>query len=211
MSYSLYDQSLYTDGIASLGMNAIVQNSYTGNQIGSPPYAGNCPSGSSTSFQGSIPAQHTAEQPQRGDIIPTLADLGNKVYHDTIANTPVTAFDLQCCPDPGACQDQVAWRAAYKGCSPTYFADAPSDSVEVAPLGDRYWVADLSALLYERSIAQQAEPDPYSFMNARQMWMQFAWTDMVESKDRFTRPLSSLDQSYAVRFKTQGAPRFTNF
>jgi hypothetical protein len=83
----------------------------------------------------------------------------------------------------------------------------------VAPLGDRYWVADLDPLKFERSLMQAAEPNPYDFMNARQMWMQFLNKDLVERGDPYTRPLPSnnLSASYCMRQNTQGPPAYTNF
>jgi hypothetical protein len=81
----------------------------------------------------------------------------------------------------------------------------------VAPLGDRYWVADTNPLLFERSIMQQAEQNPYDYMQARQMWMQFLMKDIVPVKDPYTREISNLDQSYCAKLATQGPPRYTNF
>ncbi len=211
MAYSTYDVGLYTDGIRSLGVNAVKQQSYDAGRMGKAPYAADCPTGSMPpdGVLTRAPVQHATTIPVVGSL--GLAQAGTQAYQDTTAQTPVTAFDIQCCPNPPPCQEEIAWRARFKGCPPTYFADQPQLQCEVTPLGDRYWVADINPLLYERSIAQQAEPNPYSHMQARQLWMQFLMHDLVQVRDPYTRPISGLDQAYCSQLKTQGPPRFTQF
>ena len=157
----------------------------------------------------SIPTVHSLNP--KGLNGPQLAAVATQAYKDTKAQTPITAFDIQCCPNPPPCQEEIAWRAAWKGCPYTYFGDEASQRCEVAPLGDRYWVADINPLLYERSLMMAAEQNPYNFMQARQLWMQFIMKDFVPVSDPYTRPIQNLDQSYCAQLATQGPPRYTTF
>jgi len=142
-----------------------------------------------------------------------LKAVGEAVLAETIAKTPVTMFDVPCCESPGPCQEEITWRAQWKGAPTTYFGDAKADQVEVAPLGNRYWIADLNPLKYERSIMLQAEPDPYRNMNGRQLLMQFLTKDWQSAKvkDPYTRQIADLPESYRVQFLTQGPPKYTDF
>lgn len=139
-----------------------------------------------------------------------LQDATVQAYNDILKQTPITAFDPKCCPNPPLCGENVLWKGTFKGC-PTTFATDPSMSVEVAPLGDRYWVADLNPLMYERSIIMGAEWDPYQHMRARQGWAQFLSADLRRNTDKYTQPLNNIDDTFAAKFKTQGPPAFTLF
>jgi len=201
-------------------MNAIVQGGYNPVQMGAPSGAA-CPQGSIPTgvctgnnipqvkyLSGEIPVTNPANP---GNLQQTpLSDIITQAFKDTQAQTAVTAFDVQCCPNPAPCQEQVYWRAQFKGCPYTY-ADDPALLCEVNPVGDRYMVADLEPLLFERRLMQQAEPNPYDFMNARQLWMQFLMKDWVQTRgDPYTRQIPNLDQSFCMQQNTKGPPQFTN-
>jgi len=176
-----------------MNQNAVMNHSFNPQNMGSA-WEAPCPTGSNFTTAGT-----------------DLQKIGNRAYYDTQKQTPVTALDLKCCPNPPMCKEEVAWRAAYKGCPYTYVRDQPTAQCEVAPLGDRYWVGDLNPLLYERRIMQAADQNPYNFMQARQMLTQFLMKDVVEVKDRYTRQISDLDKSYCMQLNTQGPPTYTTF
>lgn len=172
--------------------------------------SGQCPTGLSPCKADYVPLQRgEGLSPPVGSE--GLKRIGNQAYFDTQAQIPVTALDLQCCPNPAPCQEQISWRNTWKGCPYTYFADRPAQQCEVNPYGDRYWVADLDPVKYEMSIAMAAEQNPYNFLNARQALMQFLMKDVVQQKDPYTRPIADLDNSYCMKLKTQGPPRYTTF
>lgn len=205
MSYSAYSSNSYGP------INEVLKQAYDGSVMGQP-YAADCP-------VGGIVGHPQQQQQQRADVIPVttppngagLAQIATQAYSDTVSSIPVTAFQQQCCNTPPPCDNQVAWQAKFKGCPVTYFADDATQQCEVAPLGDRYWVADINPLLCERQMMQQAEPNPYDFMNARQMWMQFLMKDNISTKDPYTRRVSDLGQTYCAQLKTQGPPQYTTF
>lgn len=225
MAYSSYNPSLYVDSLASRGMNAIVQQSYdasTGYMGG--PSAGACPQGSINSgccesiskpvqqyVSGEIPLNNPmASGAKTNPPYDNLSKVITQAFLDTQKQTPVTAFDMQCCPNPAPCQEEVAWRARFKGCAPSY-ADDPALRCEVNYVGDRFMVADLNPLLYERGLMLAAEPDPYAFQNARQMFMQFILKDWTQTKDPYMKMLPNLDQSFCLSQNTQGPPKYTMF
>jgi len=162
----------------------------------------------SSGFADHIPIQETEVPPYA-----TLKDVMNSAYANSVSQTPVTGFDLQCCANnPAPCAEEVAWRARFKGC-PTTYSDGSIQKCEVAELGPRYWLGDLNPLLYERSLMQEAEPNPYQFMQGRQLWMQFLMSDLVGNniKDPYTRRISDFSQGYCAKLQTQGQPAYTDF
>ncbi len=144
--------------------------------------------------------------------IPNPEAVAENAYDDTLQSTPVTAFDTPCCPNPPPCNEEVLWRAQFKGCPPSYI-DNPKAVCEVNPYGDRYWVTDLNPLILERSIISGAKWNPYQHMNARQMFAQFLWADMkkIGSNDSYTKPIGNLNDSYCIRQATSGSPKYTRF
>lgn len=123
---------------------------------------------------------------------------------------PFTALDTPCCPNPPTCPEREEWRFKFKGCPPT-FATQPSMQCEVAPLGDRYWVADLNPLLYERGLVSGAMWNPYQHMQARQGFIQFLTADMKKTTDPYSRPIKSLGDSFCVQQQRRGPPPYTQF
>jgi hypothetical protein len=227
MAFSQYTPSLYNimgRGASSLGMNSVVNSSYNPVQTGSAS-ASVCPQGGiqsglcqandiprETYVSGEIPLTNVHEIGNKTNApYQNLSTVVKDAYKDTMAQSRVSGFDLQCCPNnPSNCQEQVYWRASFKGC-PTTYADDPSMRCEINPVGDRISVADLDPLKFERSIAQEAQWNPYRFMNGRQLWMQFLMHDMTNTSDPYTRPIPNLDQSYCMQQNLKGPPAFTVF
>jgi len=219
--YASYSPNLYTDGLASLGMNAAVQQAYYPAVMGSAS-GGDCPQGSLNQKwqQGAgnlpggvcrspeIPIGNTKASNPTNPPFPTLADVGGQALADTVAQTQVTGFDLECCPSPGLCQEEVFFRSAFKGCPYTYF-EGPN--VEINPNGDRYNIADLNPLLFERALLTAAEQNPYNYMSGRQILLQFLSKDLVNVSDRYCRPITSVDRSYVAQHASHGNPAFTTF
>lgn len=139
-----------------------------------------------------------------------LDEIAVKASNESLLHTPITAYEPSCCPNSSSCPTDVQWQARFKGCSPV-FANGPAMSCEVAPLGDRYWVADMNPLLYERQLISGAEWNPYQHFNARQMFTQFLTKDIRKTTDPYTRPIRSLDETYCQQLQTRGPPRFTSF
>lgn len=144
--------------------------------------------------------------------IPNPERVTENAYNDTLQETPVTAFETPCCPDPPPCPEQVFWSAKFKGC-PVQYIDPPQATCEVNPYGNRYWVTDLNPLLYERGLISGAKWNPYQHMNARQMLAQFLWQDMkkIGANDPYTKPISNLNESFCINQATNGPPQYTRF
>lgn len=138
-----------------------------------------------------------------------LQTLGNVLAQQPPASTNIGAFKKPCCDYQQPCTEQVAWQFTYPGCPYKYYDANPP--IEIAPIGDRYRIADLNPLLYERRMMDGAEPDPYQYMNAYQGLVQFLNKDVVDRKDPYTRPITSFEESFIHKFKRDGPPQFTNF
>lgn len=172
--------------------------------------AGNIPNGVCRSPE--IPVVNNRASNPTNPPFPDLANVGGQAFSDMVSENKVVGFELECCPHPGHCENEIFWRASYKGCPTTYIDETVGyKQVEVAPLGDRYWLGDLDSLKYERSIMNAAEPNPYQYMNSRQMLMQFLMKDLTNLTDPQTRPIVSLDDSFSAKFLSGGPPKFTVF
>lgn len=117
----------------------------------------------------------------------------------------------QCCPFPPQCGDRVLWRARFADC-PTTFATGPEYRCEVNPIPPRYSVADLNPLIWERNLRIADEWNPYEHFDARQKWVQFMYADMTgRSNDPYTRPISSVGDTYCNQVRQHGTPAYVNF
>lgn len=222
--YASYTPNLYTS--AASAVTNPQQQAYYPAVMGSAS-GGDCPQGSlNNKWQqgaGNIPngvcrspeiplVNNRAANPTNPPF-PDLAITGGQAFADTVAQQKITGFELECCQNPiGECQNEIAWRNTYRGCPYTYIDETKGyKPVEVAPLGDRYNIGDVSPLKYELSIAMAAEPNPYQNMGARQAFLSFLMKDLTNLTDPQTRPIVSLDDSYSARFQSQGPPKFTVF
>jgi len=115
-----------------------------------------------------------------------------------------------CCSNPSQCNNVVGWQNQFKNCAPS-FVSSPKTRVSINRPPDRIYVGDLNPLQYERSIMCAAEPNFYEHLDNRVGWLQFLWKDMNLYKDKYTKPLTSLKESYALQSQVQGPPAYTQF
>jgi hypothetical protein len=141
-----------------------------------------------------------------------LAQAETQAYADTMNEMQknTNAVKTPCCPVPPPCEEKVVWQARFKGCGPSW-STSKGVSCQVAPLGDRYWVADLNPLMYQRGILTGEIWNPYQHFNARQMHTQFLTTDFPKNRDPYTRPIQNLDQTYCAQMAKNGPPEYTRF
>ena len=160
--------------------------------------------------------------PGDGPVSPlplNLAQIGAAAYHDALAQTPVTAFQAPCCPNPPACGQSILWRAQFKNCPTCWIGQAGGQAAEggmqteVAPLGDRYWVADLNPLIQARGVMNGALWNPYRHWNNLPLLSQFLWADngFRATRDPNTQPVARLEDSFSFKQATQGPPLYTRF
>jgi hypothetical protein len=121
-----------------------------------------------------------------------LEKLAVDYYQGAEAASEPRLLPEQCDPQPPLCPLRVAWQQSFKGC-PTTFIEAPS--CDVYKRDPRLWYRNLNDLIYERSIQAGEIWDPYRHMQARQLWAQFISEDIVNRKDKYARPIGSLEES----------------
>jgi len=140
-----------------------------------------------------------------------LSSVIEQAYQTTMNNMPFTALDQPCCPTPSNCAEDVQWKAQFKHC-PTTSVNTPAMTCAVAPKGDRYFVADLNPLLFERSLMDGAMWNPYKHFDNRQMLAQFLWSDIRPSgKDPYSKRISNLDDNFCIKQAKQGPPQYVSF
>lgn len=111
-----------------------------------------------------------------------------------------------CCPIPPPCEEKLGWRARYKGCETTFATDNPNNQCKVNPKGERYFVADLNPLIYERGLISGAKWNPYEHFNARQMFTQFISTEIRKDSDPYAKPIEDLNQTFCAQKARLGRP-----
>lgn len=160
----------------------------------------------------SLPDFHLQKQQESMIHAQSLTDLMANVTEEYADEIPFTAMETPCCPNPPTCPERLWWQAQFKGCQTSYTdSDNPEIRCEVAPIPDRYKVADLNELLFERSIATAAEWNPYEHMNARQLFIQFINADMGRGGDPYSRPVKKMGESYCALQSRRGPPPYTTF
>lgn len=121
-----------------------------------------------------------------------LEKLAVDYYQSAEAQSEPRLLPEQCDPRPPPCPLRTAWQQSFKGC-PTTFIEAPS--CNVYKRDPRLWQRNLNDVMYERSIQSSEIWDPYRHMQARQLWAQFISEDIVNRKDKYSRPIGSLEES----------------
>ena len=69
----------------------------------------------------------------------------------------------------------------------------------------RAWITNLNDAIYDRSRKTAEEIDPTKFHNARQLFMQFLYSDMPNRKAKYEKPIEFLEESSYVQSKIQSA------
>jgi hypothetical protein len=87
----------------------------------------------------------------------------------------------------------------------------PHTPVEIAPRQrENYWVADLNARIYERSLLSSAVENPYANWYARQAFINLIAQDMRLTSDPYLQPINGPDQTLASRLMKGDIPAVTN-
>lgn len=98
-----------------------------------------------------------------------------------------------------------------KGC---YTKWIPHKPVEIAPRRDpNYWVADLNARLYERSLVGSAKENPYANFYRRQGLINLLAQNMPPRNDPYTKVIASGQDSFACQLQQNSGigPATTSF
>ena len=86
----------------------------------------------------------------------------------------------------------------------------PHKPCEVAPIHDaRYWVPDLNSRIYERTLINGAQEQPYSNFNRLQTLQSLLGMHMPNKSDYYTRPLDG--KTYCQMVETEGQPASSVF
>jgi hypothetical protein len=86
----------------------------------------------------------------------------------------------------------------------------PHEPCEVAPNhSGEYWVTDLNSRLYERTLINGAQEQPYSNFNRMQTLTNLLGMHMPNKSDYYTRPLDG--KTYCETVKTEGQPASSIF
>lgn len=88
----------------------------------------------------------------------------------------------------------------------------PHVPVEIAPVQrDNYWVADLNARIYERSLLLQPIEDPNMEYHARQSLLTTIAENLRPNSDPYLHTIASTDQSFANQIQHQLPPAVTRY
>ena len=115
---------------------------------------------------------------------------------------PLSQLGAQRCDSlPPLCPIETQWQAKFKDIPSFYIPDYKPMYVR----DERAWQTDLNSLQYERSIETGMLWDSYRFMDGRQLHTQYCNSDYVAAKDRYMRPVHSIETSKLVQPQSENA------
>jgi hypothetical protein len=113
----------------------------------------------------------------------------------------------QCSTDPLPCEMRVAWQNSFIGC-PSTFIECPkppnatkaqkedTQGIDLSKRDNRVWYRNLDDITQERSVMSGEIWDPYKHFYARQKLTQILSEEMINRKDKYMRPIETLEQAY---------------
>jgi hypothetical protein len=142
---------------------------------------------------------------QKGQL---LGDLGvtPNVYDDVVREGVPTKW----IPDLNRARDPLRTTAMDPSVIPRVIY-TPHKPCEVAPIHDaRYWVPDLNSKIYERTLINGADEQPYANFNRAQALQNLLGKHMPNKSDYYTRPLDG-GKTYCETLNTEGQPASSIF
>lgn len=124
-----------------------------------------------------------------------LETIGTQAYQGAAATAATSVLPESCSTAPQLCPADTLWQAKFKGC-PSTWIETPT--CKIYERDDRLWHKDLNPLIQERAMQNGEIWDFYKHFNARQLFSQFIAEDMVNRKDQYMRPISSMEESYCM-------------
>lgn len=92
------------------------------------------------------------------------------------------------------CEQSIAWQPTYIGCQSTIIE--PNEPYVLYKKSPEIWFRNLDDVLRERSMENAKEWDYYKFFDGRQKLAQFLNAGIVNRRDKYMRPVSTLDETY---------------
>lgn len=92
------------------------------------------------------------------------------------------------------CEQSIAWQPTYIGCQSTVIE--PNEPYVLYKKPPEIWFRNLDDVMRERTMENAKEWDYYKFFDGRQKLAQFLNTGIVNRKDRYMRPVSTLEETY---------------
>jgi len=126
-----------------------------------------------------------------------------------------------CSTKPLPCEMRVAWQNHFVGCPSTFIEcpnpqqdkeckqkkqDDDTQGVNIYKRDDRLWNRNLHDIQQERAVMSGEIWDPYKYFYARQKLAQILSEDLIHRKDKYMRPIETLEQAECFSGTNNASP-----